>query len=68
MKRNWTDAPAYDRCKKIIRLSDGSKADCGRKVRQGSQFCWQHQPAGIGTRTTKKEKERCKTVPLNERC
>ena len=51
MKRLWLDAHPSERCAAVIRLKDGTAADCGRRrisrrrMSGDTRFCWQHQPS-----------------------
>lgn len=46
-KRRWFAAPTAFRCKAIIKLKDGTTADCMRRHARGSKFCWQHSRAAV---------------------
>lgn len=40
-RRRFIDAPQGERCKAGVTLRDGSKAQCGRRKKDGD-FCTQH--------------------------
>ena len=40
--RRFFDAPHPARCQAMVKLRDGTTAQCGRAHEWGSHLCWQH--------------------------
>lgn len=54
-RRRFFDAPTRERCKAVVTLSDRTTADCGRRQREGSDYCWQHADRAAGSAPTTTE-------------
>ena len=51
MKRNYTAPPTDERCTAVVRLKDGTTADCMRPRATGHDVCHQHaRVRGTGSR------------------